>query len=198
MLLEIDCDRPYISSCLEGEGKKELRVDKKTHICPPHFVCFVKKRVSFSKVCDVFQYKLDLSAEEKAALWYDDNEMDDIRISTTGQWDSEMSMGSDDNTSDHTMRVLRNYQSYRSVIKGSDHLRHISRKSSKQARDNARKRALDLSKATNTHTVPRAGFFGFGPDPRLTDFYLETFLDMLVDRSGWICGGLLDIREDAE
>jgi len=187
MLLEIDCDSPYIlPSCLHDD--KHGRPD-----VPPEVVCIGKKRVSFNTDCQVLEYQSHLSENDKSLLWYNEEEMEDFRFRRTNSQDdpSETSSASAASAYNHTRRVLLQFETYKSMGHGSDLLRDGSRKSSKKSRDKARKKAVNLSKAINTYYCSKQGmvdYFGLGlVDRRLTDYYLETILDMLLDHGEGLC-----------
>ncbi len=165
-------------------------IEKSSKACPPHVVFLGKKRVSFEGDNQVFSYKTEITREVKSKLWYASAELEDFRSRRRDgdSDDDDSSTGSGATAYNHTRRILFNYESYRRMEKGSDLLRDVSELSSKRSRDQARDRAVKLSKSNSTWEMPQNEIMKMvGWNPRVADFYLESFMDMV--ESGWLCGG---------
>jgi hypothetical protein len=174
----------------------EIVMDKMSCDESPPKIVYVggKKQVSFEEESTVIEFESEITREDKSNLWYNPFEVEEFRY--RGRVDDD-----DDDTNDssstgsaavsynHMRKVLLSYQCYKRQPNGGDHLREVSRRSSKKSREKARNRAVKLSKANDTwDNHPQNEILSMvGWNSRLATYYLESFIEMID--SGWLCGG---------
>lgn len=196
LLIESNRDCPYFKPCLHrGKHKSRGNATADQGNCPPPpIVVFLgKKRVTFESNHQIFEYDDGMTEEDKDLLWYDENdEAENCRIARDDSSDESQDCSPASICYNHTRRILLNYESYRGMENGSELLRNASRQSSQPSRNKAHKQAIDLSKVCSN---PRDDIFlALGYDSRIADFYIESMMNMLMERN-WLCAALLCVSE---
>lgn len=205
---------PY-PSFFDGEEAKVVKLQFKP-LKKATQVVEMKKRVSFptENMVQVREFDANLSDHEKSKVWFDGSDMDEFRLQfrkaassndpqtllVSSSSSSSPSNNDDAKSYNHTRRVLLTFESCKDMqMDASEFLRHVSRRSSNRGKIKARRRAEKLYLSNQAYTSMGGEYLAFAIDPRLSDYYLETFLDKIMERSELVCGDfLVDIPEDVE
>jgi hypothetical protein len=175
MILEFNCDNPYITQMFNNQEQKSRTG------YPPPYILVGNRSVSFLDKVDVFEVERPSDTEARD-VWFTEKELARFMRRSSKDPNSRIQ---DAVTFNHARRVLLHHGSCRMMgTKDSNTLGVISRESSNRSKLQARKVAIRLAKQVDTWR--QSTFFdpfGFGLKHGIIEFYLDSFVALLTELS---------------